>query len=288
MRAAAVVVAACATAPPLPPVPPRTEVRVAAAACLDGVQAAIEQTLADHHAEHSGLVVEVAAQGPSAPASGEDVSLRVVRPNGDVGLDRHYALAAADCASAPQLLALGVDRLLTSFPEWAEPPVPPRPRPTRWLEVAGGAAVSGIAPPIGIEGELAGLADLGGAVDRFGVSAAVRTGVPQPAGAGRFREIALLGGAAWRHRFARLETRVELRAGALRVNGIGFTPDDASWLPWWEVALLAGRRWSWGTLGGELAATALRDHAVTRDGLVSQDIPLVRLGISGTFDLYSP
>jgi hypothetical protein len=281
MRAAALVVAACATAPPVVQTPPRAEVRVAPAECLTGVEAAIEQTLADHHAEHSGLIVEVAAQN-------DDVSLRVVRPNGDVGLDRHYSLAAADCASAPQLLALGVDRLLSSFPEWAEPPAPPRPRPERWLELAGGAALSGIAPPIGIEGELAGLADLGGAVDRFGASLAARSGIPQAAGAGRFREIALLGGATWRHRFTQVETRIELRAGALRVNGIGFAPDNASWLPWWEVALLAGRRWSWGTLGGELAATALRDHAVTRDGLVSQDIPLVRLGISGTFDLYTP
>ena len=68
----------------------------------------------------------------------------------------------------------------------------------------------------------------------------------------------------------------------LRVSGIGFFENDVSWLPWWEAAFFAGRAVSFGAVGFELAGAAQRDHAVTRDGLVSQAIPMVRLGIAGT------
>jgi hypothetical protein len=287
--AAVVALAACRTAAPLPPPsPPHAEVRIATTICLPQpeVEAAITHVLAEHRADRSGLVVEIGAV-PSGDA-GADVVLRVVRPNGDVGLDRHYTLAVNDCASSPQLLALAVDRWLTSFPEWAEPPEPPPPQVARWLEVAASSTASAIAPPFGVEGELGGFVDFGGDRDRLGGSAWVRSGVPQHAGEGRFREIALLAGATWRHRVTRWETRLELRGGALRVNGIGFLENAASWLPWWEVSAFAGRRWSHGAVGLALAITAIRDHAVTRDGLVSEDIPLVRFGISGSFGLFGP
>jgi len=287
--AAVVALAACRTAAPLPPpVPPHAEVRVASTICLvqHDVDVAVTRVLAEHRADRSGLVVEIGAT-PSGEA-GADVALRVVRPNGDVGLDRHYALAANDCASAPQLLALGVDRWLTSFPEWAEPPVPPPPQAARWLEAGATSTASVIEPPFGVEGELGGFADFGGTGDRFGGAAFVRSGLPQHAGEGRFREVAVLAGATWRHRVVHWETRLELRGGALRVNGIGFLENSASWLPWWEVSAFVGRRWGRGAIGLALAVTALRDHAVTRDGLVSEDIPLVRFGISGSFGLFQP
>ena len=38
-------------------------------------------------------------------------------------------------------------------------------------------------------------------------------------------------GATWRRPVGGWELRAELRAGALRVNGIGFLENDASWLP---------------------------------------------------------
>ncbi len=285
MRFVAVVacLVACRAPPPAPPAPRASEVRVAGETCLTSdVHPAIDRVLADHHADRSGLVVEVSAQ-PSG--EGAEVALRVAGATGDVGLERRYTLAASDCASAAQLLALAVDRWLTSFPEWAEPPAPRAGAPERWLAAAGTTTVSAMTPPVGVEGALGGLIDFGGAADRFGATALVRTGIPQHAGEGRFREIALLGGAAWRHRFARIDGRIELRGGALRINGLGYLEDHASWIPWAEVAAVAAWRWSWGSIGAELAVTALRDHAVTRDGLVSQDIPLARLGLSGTFEL---
>ena len=275
---------ACRAARPVPPAPRDSEVHVAATACVaaDDVRASVSAVLIAHRADHAGLVIDIVAASTEAAT---DVELRVLRRDGDVGLDRRYALVGNDCASAPQLLALGVDRWLSAFPEWAEPAEPPRPA-TRWLEVVANVTASAIAPPVGVDGELGMLVDLGGAADRFGVVAVARGGLPLAAGAGQFLQIAALGGAAWRHRFTRWETRVEIRGGALRVSGIGFAQNDATWVPWAELALFAGRRWSWGALGVELAAAPIRDRAVTRDGLVSQDIPLARLGFSATFEIY--
>jgi hypothetical protein len=275
---------ACLARQPAAPVAKRSDVRVSATACLDAdaVRAAVVPVLTAHRAEQAGLVIDVVAT--PAPDAGADVQLRVIRRDADVGLDRHYALAANDCPSTPQLLALAVDRWLTSFPEWAEAPEP-RPQVQRWLEVAALVTASAIAPPIGADAELGIVVDLGGRRDRFGISAVGRTGVPQPAGEGQFLQIAALGGASWRHRFAHWETRVELRGGGLRVSGLGFAENHETWVPWGELAVFAGRRWSWGALGCEVAATALRDHAVTADGLVSQDIPLIRVGFSGTFEI---
>jgi hypothetical protein len=242
----------------------------------------LRQVLAEHRADKSGLVVEV---GGTASETGTDVTLRVLRSNGDVGLDRRYSLGPADCDSAPQLLALAVDRWLTSFPEWAEPPPPPVPPPVRWIEIAIPVAANGITPPLGVEAEAGVLVDWGNAANRIGGTALARTGIPQRAGDGKFREVAALAGVAWRHRTGAWETRVELRGGGLRVSGQGFAEDAVDWIPWGEGAVGAGRRFGFGVIGVELAATPIAAHATTKDGLVSEDIPRFRLGISGTFDV---
>ena len=276
------IVAGCATAPPRPPPPPRpAEVRIAGADCLAAdVADGIRRVLVEHHAERSSLVVDV---GVTTADPGFDLALRVTRDNGDVGLERKHHLEPQDCASAGQLVALSVDRWLTSFPEWAEPPRPPPPPPPRWIELQPTAAINSIWLPVGAEGQAGAIVDVGGAADRFGGSALVRASVPQHAGGGRFQQTAFLAGAVWHHRFVDWDVRAELRGGALLVSGIGFLENDHSWLLWWEAAGFVGRRLAWGAVGVELAATALRDHAVTRDGLVSEDIPLLRVGLSGMF-----
>jgi len=215
---------ACRAAPPKPPAPVASSVHADAPVCVDArdVEAQITRVLVEHHAEHSGLAVDVHA----APADDKfAVALRVVGRGGDVGLDRSYTLGPSDCASAVALLALGVDRWLTAFPEWALPPVPPPPRPARWLEASLDGAASASVPPIGAEGELGGFADYGGDGHRFGGSLALRTGLPRDAGDGRVREIWALAGATWGHAFGPWQARIELRAGALRVNGLGFATD---------------------------------------------------------------
>jgi hypothetical protein len=51
--------------------------------------------------------------------------------------------------------------------------------------------------------------------------------------------------------------------------------------------VFAGRSFSWGALGIEVAASGLTHKAVTSDGLVSEDIPLFRLGVAGEFGVWS-
>jgi hypothetical protein len=272
----AVLCAACASKPPAPAKP---SVRVTNASCLRGdeVEARIAQVFIDHHADRSGLVAHIVETGVE-PAS---VTLQVVRGSGDVGLDRSYTFSPTDCASAPQLLALSVDRWLTSFPEWAEPP----PAPTRWNEVVVTTAVNSMWLPIGVDGELGALVDRGPRNDRFGATVLVRASIPQTFGSGRFQQTAFLAGASWRHRMGPWASRVELRGGALLVSGIGLADNSRDWLAWWELAGFFGRDMSWGVVGLEIAATALRDHAVTSDGLVSEDIPLLRVGVGGMFQI---
>ena len=276
--------AACASAPAPKPAsivrPP--SVRITGASCLPAaqVEARISDVFRDHRAERSGLVCEVTEQaGESA-----QVTLRVVRPNGDVGLDRSYTLGPTDCASAPQLLALTVDRWLTSFPEWAEPEPVAAP-PSRWTELAILAAVSGIAPPLGVDGAVGVLVDRGGERQRFGGTLLVRGTVPQTFGSGSFQQTALLAGASYRRRIGPWTLRGELRGGALLVTGIGLSDGSSDILPWWEVAVFAGRDVGLAVLGLEIAATGLRARAVTSDGLVSEDIPLLRVGVGATFSI---
>jgi hypothetical protein len=287
--------AAACGATPRPPVvvpapPPAARIEVAAGECPPAIatEDRLRAVLAAHRAEHADLVIRVAG-APAIATGGHELRLVVVRGTGAVGLDRSYPLAAADCASATELVALGVERFLSAFPEWAEPPrpVPPPPPPTRWRDVHLTGAVNSIWVPLGVDAQVGGIVDWGGDRDRLGGSVVVRASVPQAAGTGHFQQTALLAGLAWRHRAAGWSLRVEARGGALLVSGIGFTRNDRDVLPWWEGAVFAGRATSWGALGVEVAATGLRHRAVTRDGLIAEDIPLFRFGISGELRLGS-
>lgn len=299
MRTAAgcvlVAVAACGSPPKPPPIaplpPPEAKVEIAPGTCPapDAAEPRIRAVLVAHHAEHGDFTIRVTVTAATAPAP-TNLTLSIVRPTGEVGVERDYALGPADCASAPDLLALAVDRFLSSFPEWAGPapaPPPPPPPPPRWLEVAAASAINAMFLPVGADAHIEAIVDYGGARDRFGLTALVRAGVPQSAGDGAFQQTAVLGGIAWRRRLGAWTLRVEARAGAVRVTGTGFLQNDFDWLPWVEGAVFAGRALSWGALGVELAATGLRDHARTRDGLVSEDIPLLRIGLSAEIGLVS-
>jgi hypothetical protein len=284
-RVCLLAVAACHAAPVRAPAPVHAQLHADASVCVDAsaLDAAVARVLAEHGADNSGLVVELHA---SATETGFGVSLRVKNHGGEVGLDRQYALTASDCASAVPLLALAVDRWLTAFPEWAEPPPPPPLRAARWYAVALEGSAGASAPPLGLDGTLGAVLDWGGARDRVGAALVARTGVPQDAGAGRVRVITALAAATWRHRVGVWEMRAELRGGALRANGLGFSSDHSDWLPWWEIAVFGGRRLSWGAVGLELATSANRDRAVTTEGVVSVALPYVHVGISGTFGLF--
>src|SRR5690349_12091819 len=128
MRTAAALVVVAATAcgsPPKPPaipvMPPEAKVEIAPGECPapDVAETRIRAVLVTHHAEYGDFTIRVTTVAAAPPAT--NVTLSIVRPSGEVGVERDYALAPADCASAPDLLALAVDRFLSSFPEWAGP-----------------------------------------------------------------------------------------------------------------------------------------------------------------------
>jgi hypothetical protein len=236
--------------------------------------------LVEHGAVHADLIVEVNAQ------PGE-LQLVVLRTGGDVGLDRRYPIGPADCDSAAELLALGVDRFLSSFPEWADPapprePSPPPPPPPPSVGVALTAATHALLDPLGADLQVGALVTR----RRLGGAALIRATLPQSAGDGRFLQTSFLGGVAWRQPLGGWELRGELRAGALLVSGLGFDDNHASWLPWWEAAITGTRRFGWGSAGLELAGTALRHRAVTSDRLAAEPIPWLRIGVAGTLDVF--
>jgi hypothetical protein len=147
--------------------------------------------------------------------------------------------------------------------------------------------VTSIWVPLGVEGQVGALVDRGARGNRFGVSLLVRGSVPQAAGSGRFQQTALLAGATWRRARGSWSVRAEARGGALLVSGIGYAQNASDFLPWWEGAVFGGRTLSWGTVGIEIAATGLRHKAVTRDGLVKEDIPLFRVGLAAELGVAS-
>jgi hypothetical protein len=293
-RALVVLVGACATAPPAPPKPPppppKVRIEIVAQACVDvpAVTARIEQLLAKLHATYADMAIRVDA---STVADATQLQLRITRTSsGHVGLDRTYSLGPSDCASAGDLLALGVDRFLDAFPDWAGPAPPPKPiapPPSRWIDVAVMGAASTIFEPVGVDAHLGGAIDFGASRHRFGGTMLVRGSVPQSVGKGSFQQTAMLAGAAYRFRSDPWRVRAEVRGGALLVSGLGLEDNNSDWLPWWEGAVFVGRGFSWGALGVEVAASGLRHKAVTSDGLVSEDIPLLRLGVAGEFGLWT-
>ena len=285
--------AACGSAPPPrpppPPAPLPVRVDIADSACVDEAIARtrIAQVLTARHATHAGFAIEIAA---AQDGDATQLQLRVVRTSGEVGLERSYELGPSDCASSPDLLALGIDRFLDAFPHWAgapPPPPPPVPPPARWVDVTVHAAASSMFAPLGFDGYLGGAFDYGARTHRAGATLLVRASAPQDAGPGRFQQTAILAGASYRFRTGSWRVRAELRAGALLVRGTGFDDNASDWLPWWEGAVFAGRGFAWGALGIELAASGLQHDAVTSDGLVTEDIPQVRLGFAGELGVWS-
>jgi hypothetical protein len=282
-------VAACgATTPPAaPPSPrprPRAEIRVSSSTCPDppAAEARLLAVLVDHDAVHADLIVEVSTQ------PGE-LQLVVLRTGGDVGLDRRYPIGPADCDSAAELLALGVDRFLSSFPEWAgpapppeTPPPPAETPPRRGPAVALTAATHALVDPLGADVQVGALVT----GRRLGATAMIRATLPQAAGDGDFQQSSFLGGVAWHQPLGGWEVRAELRTGGLLVSGLGFDDNRASWLPWWEAAITGSRRFGWGTAGLELAGTALRHRAVTSDRRATEAIPWLRIGVAGTLDVF--
>lgn len=278
----AVTVACGATTTAPRPVQPRIEVPSMTCPASSDARARLARVIAAHGATATDLVIRVDVSG--GPAN--EIHLRISRSTGDVGVDRTFVLGPGDCASASELLALALDRFLSAFPEWAGP-ARPSPPPQRWTELAVVTAVSSIWVPFGVDGQVGAFVDRGSRHHRIGGGLLARGSFPQAAGSGRFQQTALLGGVGYRYLGENWQLRVQVRGGGLLVTGLGFDENRSDLLPWWEGAVYAGRVVSWGSIGVEVAASGLRHKAVTTDGMVSEDIPLFRLGLAGELGVAS-
>ena len=265
--------AGCASTTRRGEVPARVE--VATTVCPDPGQARarLAAVLAARGAP-PGLVVHVEADEQGEP---REVRLRVVDAGGEVGVDRSYPLAPADCPSATELLAIGVERYLARLPAWSGPARPDARATVAWSLVA---AVSATGLPAGVDGHLGAVVDRRRRHDRVGAGLLVRASWPQAAGPGQLQQTAVLAVARYRRLRGRWHGEAGARGGALVVSGLGFAADRSDVLPWWEGYVAAGRSWRWGSVGLEVAASGLRHRAATSDGSVDVELAQVRLGLA--------
>lgn len=217
-----------------------------------------------------------------AVSLGTRVELTVERSDGTRGLERSYRLARADCASAPELLALALDRFLAEFPIWG---VPARRREerSRALEVVGGVAAGAALGPSTPAFDLGGALDLEVAPRHMlGAGLTVRASAPLALGSGRYQLTTAAIGGRWRYTgLGAWEPRLEVRGGGVLVLGVGFDADnDRQVLPWFEGVAAVSRRWRGVAFGAWVAVAPVSHRAVTDDGLFSRDIPNVHAGLS--------
>lgn len=291
--AVAAALGACSGATTTPPARPAgPTIAVVGDECVDhkAAVARLRATLVRRGAAGGDLRVTIRAvpvAGDPEVELGTDVELVVERSDGTRGLERSYRLEPADCASAPELLALALDRFLSAFPIWAVPA--PRRERAGSLAITGagglGAAVGPTTPSL----DVTGAADLAIAPrHRVGLGVTVRASAPLALGSGSFQQTTGVLGGRWRYTgFGPWEPRVELRGGGVLVLGVGFDADnDRQILPWLEAVAGVSRRWRGLWLGAWIAVAPVSHRAVTNDGLRSRDLPNVHAGLSVEWALY--
>jgi hypothetical protein len=206
-------------------------------------------------------------------------------------LERRYALERADCASAGELLGLVLERFLAGFPAErrralrARASGPPPARAARVVEVALHLALAGELAPLGGGAELGAGVELGPERHRFGAIFLARGGAPRELGQGRWLEVALALGLGYRYAVWAWQPAVELRAGATLVQGLGYDASYREWTPGLEAVAALDRRWRRIALGLQVAVTLLRHRILTEDGLYSERLPAVRIGLRLTVPL---
>ena len=212
------------------------------------------------------------------------VTLQVVRPTGEVGLDRSYTFGPTDCASASQLARAHRRSVAELVSEWANPPAPPRVA-TQWTEVLALAAVQSMWLPLGVDAQAGALVDYGSRADRFGGLVLVRAGVPQAAGSGRFQLTTFLAGAGWRL------DRGEVDRAARSPRRCAAGQRHRSYRERVRLAAVVGGRRVCrppGVVGTDRRrgrATGLRHARLRGMAWYQEDIPLLRIGVGGMFGI---
>ena len=220
--------------------------------------------------------------------------LRVVdRTTGEILLERRLHVTAAECAEAHLVLTVMLEQFLADFPieEWMRQRSNPAPKPAVQIEKV--TVEKEIAPLrrmllIGIDSrwptpngslELSLGVDAGGRRRGILGHLILRAVWPRPLGEGRCLDTAAL--LAVGMRFSptpRSLLRMEIRTGALLVNGIGYEKNYHHWLVTVEAQMSVLFQVGAVFLGPEIAVSPVV-HAVHAETGESEDLPWIRAGI---------
>lgn len=238
-----------------------------------------------------------------APAvDGSLATMRVlVNHSGELVLERTFTLAPVDCPSAPDLLGIVLERFLAEAPleRWRPPkppapPPPPEPPPPETIlvtrDVASMAghvflAADGRLPEASADLELGAAIDVGSANHRLVASLALRVGLPDRLGQGRYLESLGLLGVGWRWADRGWMVRAEARTGGLLVSGFGYDRSFDTWLLWLEAQVAVLYDLDGILLGAQVAGSPLWHEVATTSG-ESRRLPWLRLGLTVGFPFW--
>jgi hypothetical protein len=254
------------------------------------IKAALASVL-DSREESPFMIVTVVV---SPTVGGSLAVLRVIeRETGEILLEKSLNIVPEECADAHLVLKVMLEQFFTGFPiqKWKEKqaPSPPEPvvrtervvvdqevMPLHWMLLMG---VDSRWPTP--SGSLEFGLGVGAGARHHGVIGHVlfRAGWPHPLGDGRFLETAALLALGWRFSASEnRQLRLEVRAGAVRVSGLGYEKNYSQWLILLEAQL--SLLWRLGSvyLGPELGISPLFHsvHTVSGD---HEDLPWLRVGI---------
>ncbi len=246
--------------------------------------------------EESRFMIVTVVVSPTV--GGSLAILRVIeRETGEILLEKSLSIVPEECADAHLVLGVMVEQFFTSFPieKWKEkqaPPPPPPPlepvtrtervvvdrevMPLHWMFLIG---VDSRWPTPSGSIELCLGVDAG--AKRHGVigHVLIRAGWPHPLGEGRYLETAALLALGWRFSASEnRQLRLEIRAGTVRVSGLGYEQNYHEWLVLLEAQL--SLLWRVGSvyLGPELAISPIF-HSVHTATEEQEDLPWLRVGI---------
>jgi hypothetical protein len=208
------------------------------------------------------------------------VDLKGITGEGDVVLDRQFVLSSSDCQSATELLATVVERFIQELPleRWTLEPGPAtleQPKPSAVVEgrpiwVTGRLGVYSAFAPVGVAFEGGLIADIGGRTHALSLEMEVLGSYPSSMGHGKVYTVTVVGG------------------GSMMAAGADFVVNDRQWLPWAELAALAGRWLGPVILTISASVSPFRHTAVVSDKALSRPLSNVRLGLGVEIPIWSP
>lgn len=261
------------------------------------IKAALSSVLLSR--EESQFMIVTVVVSPTV--GGSLAVLRVIeRETGEILLEKPLSILPEECADAHLVLKVMLEQFFTGFPieKWKErqsPPILPPPEPVirtqrvvvdrevmplHWMFLMG---LDSRWPTPSGSLELCLGVDAG--AKHHGVIGHVlfRAGWPHPLGEGRYLETAAMLALGWRFSASEnRQLRLEMRAGTVRVSGIGYEQNYHEWLILLEAQMSLVWRVGSVYLGPELAISPIF-HSV-HTGTVDeheeeQELPWLRFGL---------